>query len=633
MGVRKSLISTIIRWFSGKETLFKVLLIVSMFSLIYVISIGYITSFSLLYGSDYPGVYSISDLNFNILTPDILINTLAYVISFGDITLSFYIYFFLCTFTSFLVTYYFCKYVLHHFTSNRSSLFSFPFIGIFLYALIPTAMAWTYYSVLRNVSLGYTLFTMSILIMLIFYEKIKNGEKIRISQIIFFPSIMAFSSGPPPNGFRIIFIYFVLGIVMFSILLRQKSIFIKTKGFAIKILFFLFSFFIFYLYYDYNFILNFKSAFQQELAAGANLSGISNYYGDFNGIQNVIRLLGISNWAVNPFNDLYWNVNLISFFSYIWPILALFIPVILILKKKIVDRALFISLYSLLLIAIVFATSLNPPFGQFLSSLYKVIPFGVEFLPSGFITNYVLSKIYLMMAIISLYFASDFIDKRFKYKMNTNFKILWKKHSVAKLSFILIILTMFSISSIPLVNGQAYHTTWGGDCEVYFHIPNSYTKAEEILHTNHLNALLLPDLSPYITTSYGYKGSVSFFSNFFGQNYVLTISNFYGIYANNSGRELYYNLTHPIVTTKNNSILNLNWTTDITNERINSLILIQNVSYGTLETYANINNIINFLSEKGIIKGDLYVSDQVSIFTLNLSIISNLSKENTVYYK
>lgn len=625
--IRNRIISKLNHSINTNENFLIILLAVSVLSFIYVGLIGYITRFSLLYGSDYPGVYSISDLSFNTLTPDLIINSLSYLISFGNITLSFYTYFFLCTLSSFLVIYFFCEYILNHFTTINSHHFTFPFIGIFLYAIIPTAMAWTYYSVLRNVSLSYTLFTLSILIMLVFYEKIKKGEKIRIYQIISFSLVIALSSGSLPNGLRIMIIYFLIGFIMLSILIKQKYIFLKGKEFAKKFSIFLSFLFIFYLYYIFDFIINFKSAFQLEISGGANLSAISNYYGEFNKIQNVIRLLGISNWTVNPFNTLYWNFNIISIISYIWPFFAIFMPLLLIYKKKILDRTLFIFMYSLLLIAIIFATSLNPPFGQLMSLLYRVLPFGIEFLPSGFITNYVLSKIYLMMIIISIFYFSEFIAKLFKNKTNNKSKTFWKRGLFLKVFSILIILAIFLISSAPLVNGEAYHYTWGGNCEVYFHIPNSYNEARDELHTKNLNAILLPDLSPYITTSYGYKGSISFFSNYFGQNNVVTISNFYGIYANNSGKEFFYNLTHPVLTNKNESIINLNWIADVLNYRINSLLIINNVSYGSLEPYQYIDTIIISLSTNNIINKQIFVSDQVSIYTLNLTTITNLCKE------
>ena len=608
-------------------------------SFLYILIVGSFSHYSLLYGSDFPGFYSLGDLKINILTPDLIIQALTYVLAYKNLYLSFYLYFFISTYVTFtaifILSKFFLKEILQVSERTKVLLVFLPYVSILLYTLSPTAIAWTYYSVVNDVSFKYSLFFFFLYLSFRIYLNVERRKSVKFWEIISAAACLSFSAGPAPNGIRVLLVGLVFLLILLVIPILKSCKTIRVRPTISKVVLYLSILIISYLYYLFPIIIN-PHGFINTMESGAvNLSTSSEYLNTFNTLQNTIRLLAISNWEVNPFRNLYWELSVIFVASWVWPICGLVAPFVILTKKKVKHRFPFLALICLELFVIAMATSY--PLEIVTNPIYQIIPFGRELLPPDFLTHYLLTVLYILFSTSFLYLLLEQSLNHGKSFENPeqSIKYMHKYASKTKSKFsksfgifiTLVITVAFIIAGIPLINGQAYTLTWDGSNNHPMQIPEAYTQAKAILQKDNLTAITLPELSPYITTQFGYKGSVSFFIDYFYPANVVTISNFLGTYSNVSSRDFLSNLSSPLLYCNNTPVINPNWFKDVDKIHANSIIVFNNITSGNVQSYSTINSMINNLTSMNVLTKFISIDDILSIYLIN-----NISQPTTIKY-
>lgn len=604
----------------------KNLLLILVISTIYVTAIAFFTKFSILYGSDNPGIYSIGDLNINVITPDILLETLGILLAEGNIIIGFYIYLIASTFITLLSVSYFSKTFLKAAFPNRKIEFPFVYLTVLLYLLIPTALAWTYFSILRDASLSYAFIFVFFALTFELYYHLRNEKKVSLYYPIGLGVSLAFSALSPPNGIRIILVFLL--ILTIFLLLGVKTLKFKHNFpyFITSFLVFFSSFVLAYSYYLLTFLSNFSQFIDTIKSAYINLSAASNYYGTFDYLQNSVRLLSVSNWYVNPFKSIYFSSNNIIYFaSYIWPLFSLLIPIYFLIRRKFGDNRFLLANLFIVALSIFLISSYNTPLMPVTNFIYEHIPFGIELIPPNFLTDNVLSKIYLVTFISSIIVIGEHLKGAHSNPVESDnkhkspFRIVKPKWKFP--IFVILVFIILLTSSMPLINGEAYNVTWDG---LYSHPPNvpkSCFEAKQLMEKHNLTPILFPLSCSYIATDFGYKGSISFYQEFFYPVNVITISNFNGVYANESSHSIMVNLTHPVTLRGNSTTLDENWLKLVDIFHINSILYINDISFGTFNGYSYSNSSIEFLLEKNYITQLPLNSGNVSIYIINLNLL------------
>ncbi len=287
----------------------------------------------------------------------------------------------------------------------------------------------------------------------------------------------------------------------------------------------------------------------------------------FNTLGNVLRLLGRSNFVNFPYYRFYVADPWVILGSWLWPLLALFVPLLLSLRASSRDRLWIWLAIAACVPCIVWATGAQPPFGPVNTALQSALPFGREFMPSFFAVQLVLTKLYVALIAFSLgaiYLllaqglgtalgASSVPSPTSLPTPGASAGRPWLRrgsprspaHRVMAVGTVAVLVGLLLVASLPIFNGGLFelpHQRTAG-----FRIPNDYFTARAALNTARGNAILLPALHLYVGTTWGYVGVTGFFTQFNYPSQVVCPA-YYGPYKFllPATREDYARATEPI---------------------------------------------------------------------------------------
>lgn len=283
---------------------------------------------------------------------------------------------------------------------------------------------------------------------------------------------------------------------------------------------------------------------------GVNASLVSNT--TYNTFANVIRLLARRQFDAYAYSTVYATNPTVFFGTYLWPVLAVLIPGVLVLFRRVVSWRVMFAGLAALVVSIVWSTGTNAPFGPVNSVILGPYPLAANIMPNFFLEAEVMTKLYPAFIAFSILFLGRALKRRLGDPppdrstaavrtrvgepdepvddgmgapvVRSSRPPTWLATAAVGLATLLVL-----TAGYPLYTGEAI-TFSPKDPISGFWIPSPYFHARQVLQHGSGNALLLPQVSTYVLTDWGYRGATLFYSSF---NYPARVVSpgFYGPYA------------------------------------------------------------------------------------------------------
>ena len=522
------------------------------------------TNGGLLWGGDYIGFYTANQF-FRIPSPASAVYCAAIALVGGNPYAGFYLGLFLSAAFAGFGAFTFAAQVARA-GLPRSMYLSVPVMTTLLYTFNPYTVTDTFKSIVVS-TYPFVGFQFLFLAFSVRLWRIRKGEgTTTFGDWGLLGATLGLSLETYPNNFRIaLFGLAWLGIILLATRRRSSS---ATKSslhrtWGVRTLAFPAFLFLGALYSIWPYLPNLKGAVSQSVgtAAGFGSTGLLSG-GSYSQVAFVIRLQ--DSWGFfsgfAPYSSLYSSSIPLELATWLWPILAIATPLLLI--RKFVDRDLLLLLEVTLLGCIAWETSPNPPTGVAYAYVTKVAPWLVSIVPNGFLSLLAISKFYAILASISIAGIASSIALRFASEKGPYNKIgigiphrlgLRRRGSsqkvaraTASIALVLVLLLAAYPTFAGLSEGQYFDESEKG-----FAIPASYWSVRQDLLTQPGSMFLLPAMSTYVQTAWGYQGGEEFYPAFFYPKTVLTVDSFapllgYGTYST-AAVALESALTSPLV--------------------------------------------------------------------------------------
>jgi len=397
---------------------------------------------------------------------------------------------------------------------------------------------------------------------------------------------IAVSSMFPPNSFRIILVegFIMMGMLLLA-LIKQTTL--KTskaksvlKSFILKLPLIAVVAALGMMYWEWYFFSSFTANLANYYHAAESV-GASSFYVPYATLTNTFRILGVWTFQTGyfPYHSLFYSNPVITIASFIWPIAALGLSLLL-MKGNYRLKILLLVALSLMIIA--WDTANNPPVGAINLFAVSHVPFLSGLFPTFYLSGTLLPIIYIAL---STFVAVQLIELLRDSKRTYHYR--YKKFSMI-IPVLLIFLLI--IPDMPFLTGDALGQYFNSNIKGIW-VPNDYFEAKNILSSSTQSGntvLLWPSITNYVQTSWGYQGSNSFYGNFFDPLPVITLASIvsHSFPSPNLGAE-YSTLTSVPITAGNS--------TDITNNIDFANLSVYGASYTYLDntvklSLASINN-------------------------------------------
>ncbi|MGC8622047.1 MAG: hypothetical protein ACP5U0_09050 [Caldisphaera sp.] len=583
---------------------FYYLIPIILISSIYVLIILVFSHGRLFFGGDYVGFYNLND--FQSLNANSYIWAFSYIISNGNVYATFYVHLLISTIAAAISFYYLSVNVFNSFGWKDETIYGY--VSVLLFMINP----WLIQNTFMNLIIGMNITWFNLFLLGIFLS-LNSKTNIRLKK--YSPIIAGFGLGLSlpifPNYFRILIVG-LLVIILYAVISLIKGIKydIKKNLFA-SLKFSLITVGVAFLTSLENFIpfiASYKNYISTASSGAADKVYLGFYVGGFNSILNTLR--GLNSWQFPGifYYKIYEEFSLFYIITFLWPVLALVAPV-LISKNEEKLKPLFIS--SMLLLIIFWDKGGNPPFGSIWYSINSHIPFGYQFLPTGFLSNLFLNRFYpIMIAYFIILFFDKLKSRKTSFDLQKPKKIIINKikKSFPYVTIIIVIFLLIS-AALPFFNGYAENTAYnGGKQQGGFYVPQSYFEMRDYMLSTinyNSNVLLLPPngFNPYIVTSWNYTGEIAFYTNFFSPIKIITSNNFGGPYINYRGFENYTNLTAPTLSSLKISQVNLsNYVRLLNKYNISYFLIDSSIIAGNYSSFNSSFSIIKYLIQKNFAK-------------------------------
>lgn len=585
---------------------------------------------ALLWGSDYPGVYSIYNF-ISSPSPPSLVYGVSISLALGSIYLGFYI----GTYFSALLT---CFGAALLFTEAFRSLV--PTTQLRLAALTAAALYLFNPFVLSNGAVSFAISNIQITnaFFLIFlamiiraYRALLDGRPISRRVAAAIGSSLGLSLTPFPNDLRLLVVagLLVMALLVFAVTFTfRRTPPLSTVSTALKVA-----------PLSGGFacllgssailptIIALSSSPQYATAAAARYSSAGFYTGPFNTVPNVLRLLGYWGFPGWPYHGVYYAMTPISIASYLWPLFGLVIPILFVTRR---NRAVLLPLLVLVLGMMFWEKGGNPPLGGVWTSLTSVLPYGNQMVPTYFLTAFVLSGLYSILVAFSLSKTTSALTQYFS-KSTYGGRVERRK----KITTTLVVLSLtfgFGVYAIPILDGTVSTQVWNTPTSTSsgFHVPQSYSVARSVIEGGGGAALLLPGTTAYISTTWGYSGIAAFYNQFFAPASVITIQQFGGTYGENYSP--YYQITHPTVVLDGVTSFptNYSWPDMISQRHVKYLLVDSTIDGGSMTNFSYVEQSIGFLMTEGILTPPLLNTSTVAVYAVvGLTASSNAALNGT----
>jgi hypothetical protein len=515
---------------------------------------------NLLYGEDYPGVYSASDFLLRPI-PDFLIPSLSVGLAFGNIYAGFYL---ALGIEAFLVSYACQLFARELFTPafSERELTVIQGLAALFYVLSPAAVITSYKSLIGIVFLSAAGFFIVMMMVVRLLRRIHRGWTFRP----FDAALLGLGLGLAmpdsfPNQVRMLALTVgvVVGILLwFGLFPRNEVQWFGAKRAARNLLFvtvpiagILLSDALYLLVTQWASDLQ---SIHQVSAAYVPVFTNTTY----NTLPLVVRLLGKHSFNSLIYSSLYLTNPLVVLASYLWPLLAIVVPILYAYYGRLRMRRWIYATEVVIILCVIWDTGTNPPFGPLTGAIVSVLPFGATLLPTYYLSLLVLSKLYPVMIAFSILVMGRAIGRWYARRqrehgspspapppsLGTSRAAAWRARmrSVAGPSTLAVlgITALVLVAALPIFAG----TVEGGGARKGFAIPDDYFQVRHILQSNDGNAVLVPAISLYFTTIWGFQGANSFYINFNYPSQVV-VPGFWGPYAYylNSTQDAYNNAT------------------------------------------------------------------------------------------
>lgn len=566
---------------------------------------------ALLFDGDNYGFYHFT-LNL-LTTPTGILEGFSLLLSFHDIYLAFYFYVFFSMLIALIAAFYFSTQFFKYFLPVRYVKVA-GLVSSFLYIITPSILVDYYSTFLGNVSVSSSFFTLFLAFLIGSYEFHNTDEKKFLKMLLLGAIFLGLSVTLFPNDIRILTVGLLI-FLAFIAFVSVKVAFVRSRLTAstivVSILVFISASIVSSLFITFSIFQNIGSTVRTASVAAQTFSGLGFYTGSFNTIPFVIRLLG--QWSFPTgyvlYHPIYFNLDIVNIASFFWPILSLIVPLI-IAYKYMKNRSFFLFLMTLTICAIFWEKGGNAPFGPIWYFINSKLPFGYELIPTGFLSSTFLSKIYPVLAVLSIFLIFEYLRKR---KRTGRHKI-WRK--TALIAIPIFLTAMLIVAEAPVFDGQLEANYFRPNSSGFF-IPPEYSEVRNYVLDHPGNILILPGATTYITFSWNYSGTSYFYNAFFYPVNVTTNQNFGGGYGTAQQADEYINITSPIQFSNGNATLSSSWMNLMKSRNYTYILFDKSIIGGSLyENYTYTNMAIDTLISDHVIV-EVYSGSYLALYRLN----------------
>ena len=573
------------------------IVVLLMIALFYLIVILFYTHGSLLFNGDNSGFYHLTMNLFT--TPTGILEGMSLLITGSNIYGAFYMYVFLSLTIALMSAFYFSVQFFKYFLPQGYIRIA-ALVSSFLYVITPYILVNYYNMFLGNISITSSFFTLFLAFLIGSYEFYQSKPKRFLAMYSLGGLFLGLSVTLFPNDVRTLFVGVMLFLVfiIFTVAINRYSTRRANVRLAVtSAALFISISFVASLFITLPMFLNIGLTLHSTSVASSNFTYLGFYTGAFNKIPWTIRLLG--QWGFPTgfviYHSVYFNFDFVNIASFFWPVLALIVPLV-IAHKHIKNRPFFLFLMSLVICAIFWEKGGNAPFGSVWYFINSKLPFGYEFIPTGTLTGDFLSKIYPVLAVLSIFLIFDYLRK---WSLKGIHK-LFRKISLIAIPFCLA--AMLVVAEAPMFDGQLEANYYKPNTSGFF-IPQEYSEIRSYLLDHPGNVLILPGMTTYITFSWNYSGSSYFYNQFFYPANVTTNQNFGGGYGSAQQVESYINITSPILYEDGTISLSSEWMNEITANKYSYILFDKSIVGGNLyENYTYTYDAIQYLINNHIIE-------------------------------
>ncbi|MCW4047205.1 MAG: hypothetical protein NWE99_06550 [Candidatus Bathyarchaeota archaeon] len=545
-------------------------LIAVVVAAIWISIILFYTRGGLLVGGDTPGYYdAITDIRTGY--PHEMIYGISLLLASGNVYAGFYLGTFMGLCLNLLALSYFLT---TFFSETQGKLYALTIANVF-FVFSMFSVYNTFKSVISVASISAGGFLLFLAQGVKLYRYMKMGTKFTKLDCLLMGAGIAVSSMLPPNSFRVLAVEgaIVIGLMLLASVKqtasKASSIKLVLKRFILTTPLIIIVAMIGMLYWEWYFFSSLTANIETSLYAAQSL-GLYTLHAPYANLINTFRIFGV--WAFQtgycPYHDLYFSNPVITITSFMWPIIALGMSLLLV-KKCHRLKILLLVISALLIIA--WDTADNPPVGIINLTIGSYVPILLSFFQTFFLSGLLLPIIYVTL---STYVVLRVIELLHTSKTKTH--RLFHKLTAAMIPVFLIVILL--IPNAPFFTGHALGQYFNPDIKGIW-IPKDYFETKNILLSSmkmEHNALLWPSISTYVQTAWYYQGSNSFYNYFFSPLPVYTPDTLGG-----------YSLAHPELAMEYSNITSVPLKAGDSIDITNYVACVKMYVQGSCYTYSN----------------------------------------------
>ncbi|MCI4319023.1 MAG: hypothetical protein L3K23_02685 [Thermoplasmata archaeon] len=522
----------------------------------------------LLYGLDYPGVYSVQDFLYRPL-PDWLLPAVGVGLAGGNPYLGFYFGYAVGTFFATYTCQLFAREVFGR-SFTETQLIVLQALAASFYLFSPAAVVASYRSLIQIVFLSSGAFFLVLAMLVRLARRLSLGWSFRpYDALLLGVGVGLAMPDSFPNQARVL-VLTLIGIVVAiagAFLLRKESVHLFAVGRGLKSLLTVtlpasLALLSYVLY----------SAATQWLTNPVALRTVAGAYvplftnTTYDTFPFVVRLLGRRSFPLLHYAGLYQTNPWVTVGSFLWPVLAINVALLFAYFLRPRDRRWVYLLAALCLASIVWDTGANPPFGGLNTGLIGLFPSLRVLLPIYFLSGLLVAKLFPVLIAFSVVTLAVEVPRRWA---------TWRAHRPGALApaasttrdatgevrraeyrrgsrnrnlfgaaITIGVASLVLVAALPVFAG----TVEGGGKRKGFVVPTDYFVVRHQLQSVHGNALLLPAIFVYFRTSWGFQGANSFYVAFNYPSQVI-VPGYWGPYTYllNKTKQDYSLATTPVV--------------------------------------------------------------------------------------
>jgi hypothetical protein len=516
---------------------------------IWLFIILYYTRGGLLIGGDQPGFYNGPN---GILTayPNVVVPSIGLILANGNI----YVGFYLGLFIGLCINLFALTYLVNTFFVEWRRKITPVILACVFYVFSMFYIYNTFKSVIGIATVSESGLLLFLALAVKLYRFINKTGRFTKLDCVLLGIEIALSSAIPPNSFRIIAVEsaIIAGLLVLAIIkqgvLKISNIKIVLNNFLRTLPIIIVVAVACMMYWEWNYFSTFKTNVATSLYAAKSL-GLLTINAPYANLINTFRIFGV--WAFQtgycPYNSLFYSNISVTVTSFLWPIVALGMSLLLVKKN---NRLKIMSLVSLSLLIIAWDSANNSPAGAINLFAVSHVPLLSSLFPTFFLSSALLPIFYILLSTFVIVQLAELLRSSKRRFFHFHFKKL------VKVVIPLLLIVLLLVPDMPFFTGAALGQYFNSNIKGIW-IPNDYFEVTNILSSSMQpgnTALLWPSITTYVQTSWGYQGTNSFYNDFFYPSAIITPDSF-GSYslANPTTATEYSTLTSVPITAGNSS--------------------------------------------------------------------------------